>query len=179
MPTKEWTKAELIKFNEHIYYEIEMLNHLANHAVGYSGFNTTSPPSADPSFSADITVNNALIESFATHARVLVEFLTHTKRSRHDNNVLAIDYMEDKETWIQYLTEHEDEMKRLKEVAWDRASEEMMHLCERRIQITQEQKRWAFQDLRLKINKHIKAFVENASDELLIRQEQILVLIEL
>lgn len=179
-------ELRLMKFTEHIYYEIDMLNRIAEKLVTSTEVtnSTTNTESVviisqelEKNILNDRIINNALIESFGTHARLLLEFISKTE-SRYDNTVFAINFVQDKEKWINYLEENKEDFNKVDELIWDRASEEIMHMCERRIKITEEQKKWNFGEIRNKLNKHIKAFLDQASDKLLMRKELAYALID-
>src|SRR5881396_2439827 len=79
------TPADLRKASKHLYYELMMLTGLA-HAQGIRTFESV--------------IQNAVIESFTIHARVLLHFLFSGKASQPDD-VLAEDFFPEPKRWLE------------------------------------------------------------------------------
>jgi len=94
---------------------------------------------------------NVAIESFGIHARVLTDFLF--KMVGSDTDVLAIDFLDDVESWKKYVSQHTE----VYEYIQKRTGKEIAHLTTDRLNVTPDEKKWDC----LKIYGQIKeVFVE-------------------
>ena len=112
------TNEELKKVSEHLYYEIWMLNETSQ----LSDSNTVK--------------NNALIESFSIHARVLLDFLYKTQGRPDDT--FATDFFDDPQKWQDYIQEKAEVLSEIKR----RVAKEIVHLTYKRLEVTPEEKKW-------------------------------------
>jgi len=83
MARKKRSEQELRAASDHLFYEIWMFQSLARDM-------------ASRSFTENV-VNNALLESFTIHTRILLDFLFAAKPQLDD--VIAEDFFEDPATW--------------------------------------------------------------------------------
>ena len=154
-------KNQLIKMSDHIEYEIWMLRlcvyllvekmglttsattypevyaltHFTDEPV-YSSGSPFSPPSSDE---YEIALRNALIESYAVHLRSLLDFFFLDKPNRKKTDVIAADYFEDPNEWIENRPEmSQGQLQGIK----DRVSKEVAHITINRIDKSPSDKIW-------------------------------------
>ena len=113
MARSKRTKEELKEASNHLYYEIWMLNSLANGLA--SGIGGQGP------------LQNALLESFAIHVRALIDFL-YSEKAKNDA-VIAEDYFNSPEIWIRIRPGNSDILRK----ARIRAHKEIAHLTYERL----------------------------------------------
>lgn len=135
------TNEELKKVSEHLLYEIQML----------SGTSQLSD--------SDKVKNNALLESFSIHARVLLDFLYKTKGQPDD--ALATDFFDDPLEWQKYIEEKSVILKKIN----TRVGKEIAHLTYKRLEVPPEEKAWDRQPICEEINEIFKKFLEIVSKE--------------
>jgi len=154
-------KKQLIKMSDHIKYEIWMLRlcaYLLLEEMGLTTSFTTTPevyafteftneptyssgsPFSPPSINEyDIVRRNALIESYAVHLRALLDFFFLDEPVRKKTDILAVDYFEDPNEWIENRPEMSQEQ--LKEIK-DRVSKEVAHITINRIDKPPSERVW-------------------------------------
>jgi hypothetical protein len=82
-------------------------------------------------------INNALLESFAVHARVLLDFL-YTDSPRYDDDVVASDFFTKPEEWGDIRPEKSEKLDNIHH----RVGKEVAHLTYTRQLLTEEMKQW-------------------------------------
>ena len=137
------TAKELRAVWHHLVYEIQMLN--ANAQV-------LSTFRADPSEDKDRIIQNALIESFAVHARSLLEFLF--PETPRPDDVVADDFFDDPSDWHKRRPPMTDLLKTVRR----RVGQEVAHLTYARAAITDEQRKWPFVEITVDIDSEIREF---------------------
>jgi len=124
--TSKRTPEELREASDHLYYEIGMLQSmagvLASGALGES------------------QLKNAALESFALHARVLLEFCYSDKPHPVHPDVIAANFFEDASSWI---NERPPKTELLAGIH-DRVGKQVAHLSYKRQDVTPEDKKWSF-----------------------------------
>lgn len=128
MKRKSREESELVKASNNLQYEIWMLLSLADLMSKDVGRD-------------NVVVNNALVESFMIHARVLLEFL-YAQKPRPDD-IIAEDFLAEPEQWEKIRIPKTD----LLETVHDRVSKEAVHLTYARLKQTPESKQWAFVEI--------------------------------
>ncbi len=124
----------------HLRYELGMLSMAANalHCGALHGS----------------AVENALIESFALHARNLIDFFWPD--GAKTDHVLATDFFDDKSVW-------EDRRSPLPPILCDarrRAHKEIAHLSYDRLRVAPESRGWNFKDIASELHRCNFAFYE-------------------
>lgn len=136
------TNEELKAFSEeHLYYEIWMLNETSR------------------LFDSNTVKNNAIIESFGIHARVLLDFLYKTTGLPDDT--LAVDFFDDPTEWKKNIEEKSEVLDNLK----TRVGKEIAHLTYKRLEVTPEEKDWDRPQIGEEINEIFKKFLELVSED--------------
>jgi hypothetical protein len=135
MPRTQRTKKELQKASDHLHYELWMLKSVANILTGDR---------------TDVVINNALLESFSIHARVLLDFLYDDVPRNDDMN--AIDYCSE---WTGIRPEKSNLLGKLHL----RVGKEVAHLTYARLQVSPDLRGWAFLEIANEISKIMKAFI--------------------
>ena len=136
-PTR--TTAELIAASEHLHYEIWMFVALANGMA--SGIVGQGP------------INNALLESFTVHGRILLDFLYSDKPQADD--VIAEDFFPDPDQWLQSRPPKTDLLKSVHR----RVAKEVAHLTYARQVVTPETKPWPFVQVANDVNAVFSRFL--------------------
>jgi hypothetical protein len=103
----------------------------------------------------DGSLNNAVLESFTVHARVLLDFLFADKPRPDD--VVAEDFFPTPEQWPMVRG---DMPPILKDVD-TRVGKEIAHLTYARLTVTPDKKQWRFVQIAVAIEGIIKLFVDN------------------
>lgn len=134
---------ELLKSSDAIWYEIWMLNEVAD---------LLSSPSKQ-----DLIVHNALVESFVLHARILIDFLYAPQEGIEikPDTIIAKDYFVD-EKWPPTL---QDRLKAIRQCAHKLAA----HLTYSRVDLD---KKWQCGELRDDLNRVFKEFQKLVPQEL-------------
>lgn len=96
---------------------------------------------------------NALIECFAVHARVLLDFL-YSPRHKPDD-VIAEDFFDYGSTWLQ----QRPEKSQLLTTIHKRVGKEVAHLTYARLAVTPEEKHWQFIDIANEIGVVLQEFL--------------------
>ena len=125
MKRKKRKVSELTRASNSLYYEIWMLLNLGR--IMSVGIGRES-----------VFINNALVESFMIHARVMLEFL-YAENPRKDD-IVAEDFLPDTEQWQDIRIPKTE----LLETVHNRVSKEAVHLTYARLEQTPETKQWAF-----------------------------------
>ena len=106
-------------------------------------------------------INNAILESFTIHTRILLDFL-YSNNPRSDD-VIAEDYFPEPAIWHNSRP-HKSE---LIEMVHYRVGKEVAHLTYTRQKLDEESKKWPFLEIAHDIEKAIDCFLRNVSDNLL------------
>ena len=105
-------------------------------------------------------IANALIESFAIHARNLFFFFYTGVKSRKKDDVLAEDYAINKKEFRTHRTK-----KTLLSNITKRVAKQIAHLTYHRAVYNKKTKPWKMQDIRKKLDKTIDAFINSLTEE--------------
>lgn len=147
MPRKKRSGEELREASDHLHYEIWMFISLANGlASGISGQGV---------------INNALLESFTIHARLLLDFL-YTEKPQKDD-VIAQDFFDDPSIWHQVRPLKSEVLRKVHR----RVAKEVAHLTYARQDVTPETKPWPFVEIANEVNEVFSKFLSAAPKELL------------
>jgi hypothetical protein len=147
MSSRKRSDQELIEASDHLHYELWMFISLANAmATGVFG---------------DGVLNNALLESFTVHTRILLDFL-YADRAQKDD-VKAEDFFEDPSEWTSIRPEKTETLIGVHR----RVAKEVAHLTYARQDVTQETKPWPFVQIANEANLIFTMFLENVPLELL------------
>ena len=144
---KDRTEEELKLASDHLFYEIWMLNSLAN---GMSSGVLGEGP-----------VNNAVLEAFVIHVRNIIHFLYADKPK--SDHVIAADYFNSPTDW-EAIRPKKTELMKISEI---RAHKEVAHLSYDRAKVTPETKPWTFVDLANEITSAFNVFLSNINIEVL------------
>ena len=140
------TDQELKDYSaDHLYYELWMLYETATllvHSLGGAEVN--------------FVIRNAVLESFAVHARSLAGFLYH--ESKRDDDVTAEDYVENLEAWRVARGQMPNEL----DVTVFRTGKEVAHLTTKRYPPGSSQKVWSLKDIFRAFIQPLKLFVTHA-----------------
>jgi hypothetical protein len=136
------TKDDLKKASEHLHYEWDMLNYVAQAMV--------------MNFAGSGVLNNAMLESFAVHVRGLIFFLFPEKAKRDD--VLATHFVSDAAAFETARGVKSEILKK----AQSRAGKEVAHLTYERLNVTAEAKPWPFGEIATEVNRVMKIFLQHA-----------------
>lgn len=148
MIRKRRTQDELRRASDHLYYEIWMLNSLAQGlASGIFG---------------EGVINNALLESFVIHARALLDFF-YTDKPRHADDVVAQDFFPTPEQWPKARPKKSQALKKVHR----RVAKEVAHLTYTRQEVAPAAKGWPFMDIAQEINTAIDKFLGIIPEHLL------------
>jgi len=139
MNRKQRTEDELKKASEHLFYEAWMFTSLAR-GMASGVFN-------------EGVINNALLESFTIHARVLLDFLF--AENPRDDDVIAEDYLPSSEDWAKVKAAKSEKLQNIHR----RVGKEVAHLTYVRQTITPEAKAWNFVEIANEINSVFNGFI--------------------
>lgn len=179
---KSHSEGKLRKASDHLYYEMWMLNQLADilekaeevaEVAKYDTYTSTTETyiskgsigvdkSSFPSQSDEIqrTINNAILESFAIHTRSLLDFF-YSSGSR-DDDVVAEHFFSSATVWISARPPKTYEQRmRIK----DRVSKEIAHLTIARQNV--KSKKWPYKSIRRDLNRAFSVFFKIVPDNLL------------
>lgn len=147
MKRKKRNEDELRGASDCLYYEIWMLKTLARaQSTGIAGKSV---------------INNALLESFVIHARVLLAFL-YAEKPRPDD-VIAEDFLPSPDEWPKIRLPKTELLKTIHR----RVGKEAAHLTYARLDVTPETKPWAFLQIAEDINAAFNRFLETVPKSLL------------
>jgi hypothetical protein len=127
MNRKARTREELIEAANHLHYEIWMFKSLAR-ALGTGAFRNS-------------VINNALLESFTVHARILLDFLFADKPKEDD--VIAEDFFKDPDEWRIARRSKSETLQKVHK----RVGKEVAHLTYARQKVTSQTKPWPFMEI--------------------------------
>ena len=146
MNRRKRTQEELRKASDHLHYEVWMFTSLASGlASGITG---------------ESVINNALLESFTIHARVLLDFLY--AEPRYDD-VIAEDFFASPELWREARPPKSDNVKTVHK----RVGKEIAHLTYARQDVTPETKGWGFSEIVQAVQPVVDAFLGAVPQEFL------------
>lgn len=137
---------ELREVSKHLLYEMQMFGMTMTTLGAFEGI---SPGDART------TMQNALMESWALHARNLLAFLYDDRPARDD--AIAGDFIEG---W----REKRGPKAALLGLAQAKASKEMAHLSYVRAQLTEDERQWHHAPIIVEIGKPLHLFVDEASE---------------
>jgi len=144
---KKRSTKELRQASNHLHYELRMLECMA---IGiHSGLAGISP------------INNAFIESFVIHARVLLDFFYPFKPRQDD--VIVTDFFDRPKTWEEARPEKTDILKTIHK----RVGKEAAHLTYSRQKVSEEQKAWDHENIARDIRVLADCFLSEVSNSLL------------
>lgn len=146
MPRKARTPDELRAISEHLNYEVGMFMTLAR-ALGTDVFE-------------DGAINNAVLESFTVHARVLLCFLFDDFPK--DDDAVADDFLSGQD-WAAIR----GEVPAALVVTRKRVGKEIAHLTYARLAVTAESKQWAFLEIADAMERVIQRFLAAVPKEVL------------
>ena len=147
MNRKQRSQDELQYASDHLYYEIGMFTNLAHGlASGMSG---------------ESVINNALLESYTIHARILLDFL-YAERPKADD-VIAEDFFDDPAKWRNAMPQKSEKV----QFAHRRVGKEVAHLTYARQDVTPETKPWPFIEIANEVNAVFAQFLHIVSLALL------------
>ena len=144
-------QRDLINICKHLSYEIRMfyaISYVLNHFERKLN-NVLGIP----------VVWNALIESFTIHTRVLLDFF-YLDRPNQPDDVIACDFFNEKETWINNRPKKTELLKRTSK----RVGKEVAHLTYKRVEITENDKQWHFGKISTDILQVFIKFIELLPD---------------
>jgi len=145
MAPKSRTPETLRKVSKHLYYEVWMLEALAQIlATGQLGKNASG---------------NAAIEAFAIHVRAVMDFL-YADSPRPDD-VVAEDFLPQDTNW----SEVRPPLTKVLKVARKRAGKEVAHLTYARLNVSPEEKLWHFLDIAQDVSLAFKVFLQHVPPE--------------
>ena len=110
-------------------------------------------------FDSNTVKNNAIIESFGIHARVLLNFLYKT--TGRPDDTLAVNFFDDLTEWENYIEEKSEVLKKIN----SRVGKEIAHLTYKRLEVTPEEKEWDRLQICEEINEIFKKFLELVSKD--------------
>lgn len=142
MGRKKQDRQTLRQVSEHLFYEHWMLQSLALKIHAGEIRNRV--------------VQNALLESFVLHTRVLIEFL-YAETAWHDT-VLAIDFFAQPDDWFALRLPISTTLKSAKA----RVGKDAAHLTYTRLETTQQTRRWPIREIAKDIQVVMKVFEDNA-----------------
>ena len=131
--------------SEHLSYELWMFNSLAQ-AMMSGVFGQGA-------------LNNAILESFTFHARILLDFL-YAENPKPDD-VIAEHYFDAPADWLAVRPNKSELLKSIHK----RVGKEVAHLTYARLGITAEEKQWQFAQILNEMNAVFKIFQANVSKE--------------
>ena len=139
MARKQRAEDDLRKAFNLLSYEIEMLRSVADRLASGTA--------------RCIEINNALVESFAIHIRVLIEFF-YSEQPRC-GDVIAEDFFTNPEHWHRVRPPKSEILK----TAQKRAHKELAHLTYARLEVSPKQKPWKHGCIREDMDKVIAEFL--------------------
>lgn len=106
-------------------------------------------------------LNNALLESFTVHARILLDFL-YADRPRKDD-VIADDFFDDPTQWSKVRSPKSEALQKIHR----RVGKEIAHLTYVRQDVTSETKPWAFIEIANEVSTTFSKFLSLVTPDLL------------
>jgi hypothetical protein len=148
MARKKRSQETLRNVSNHLLYEIWMLESLAQAmASGVFGQGV---------------LNNAVLESFTLHTRILLDFL-YAKEAPRSDDVIAEDFFQDPEQWKSVRPEKSETLNMIH----TRVGKEVAHLTYARLKVTPEAKQWPFLQIANELRAVFNKFLEIVPKELL------------
>jgi hypothetical protein len=148
------TRDELQKMSEAVLYELQVLfgtaQALRDEVQGPTAGELPWP------------LKMACLEAFAIHARVLEAFLWDIPRKRFPDDALAIDFFEPGEWEGVRERVQRSELDELR----DRAGHEVAHLSYKRLDKSEDDRRWKFDVIAGVIGNAFRLFLENVNPDL-------------
>ncbi len=145
MTRMQRTKETLQKASEHLYYEYWMFNSLARAIT--SGVFGRGP------------LNNAVLEAFGVHARVIAKFI-YDSNPRPDD-ITASDFTNDKPKWEKTRPSPTESISSL----YARVGKELAHLSYARLDVAPDSREWPIVKIADEINHAFLQFLSNADSE--------------
>jgi len=138
MARRARTDDELRAVSEHLHYEVSMFLTLTR-AMATGVFGTSA-------------INNALLEAFTVHARVLLDFLF--SEARYEDDVVAGNFLagQDWPTIRGTVSPILDAVRK-------RVGKEVAHLTYARVTVTPDAKQWRFLDIAKDMESLVRCFV--------------------
>jgi len=147
----ERSDRELRNALNDLYYEFWMFAKLANGlASGIMG---------------ESILNNALLESFAVHAQVVLDFLYNDRPAEDD--VSAVDYVPSPGDWVRVRPEKSATLQDVEADIRHRVRREIAHLAYDRHEGAPERKPWPFMRIAKELSAAVDAFLEQVPERLL------------
>jgi len=146
MNRKIRTREELIKATNDLHYEIWMLQSLAK-ALSTGVFGNS-------------VINNAPLESFSIHSRILLDFLFAIKPKKDE--VIAEDFFKNPEEWRRTRPPKTENLKKVHK----RVAKEVAHLTYARQKVTAQTKPWPFIEIANDVSKVFFGFISLVPDEM-------------
>jgi hypothetical protein len=151
--TRVEVKVDLVRFSEHLHYEVIQLIRTAR-------ILDTKSARIDPAHAEMLdNIYNAVIESFGLHARSLLDFLYIENKSKPDD-VIARDYVGIIANWEREIGKITPALQK----ARDRVNKEMAHLTSTRLAVTEDAKSWQFVNIMKDIIELFKIFLRQTPD---------------
>jgi hypothetical protein len=144
---KKRSTNELRQASNHLYYEVRMLEHMSTGI--HSGIAGNS------------AINNAFIESFVIHARILLDFFYPSKPRPDD--VIVTDFFQHPKTWEKARPEKTG----ILDTIHKRVGKEAAHLTYARQKVSEEQKRWDHKNIERDIRVLVECFLNLVPNSLL------------
>lgn len=145
------SEQELRNASNDLYYEFWMFAKLAGGlASGILG---------------ESIINNALLESFTVHAKVIIDFLYSDGGS--DNDVSAADFFANPGEWIRARPARTAMLKEMEIDLRYRVAKEIGHLTYDRHVDAPERKPWQFMRIAKEVNVALDVFLEMVPEQLL------------
>ena len=112
----------------------------------------------DPETSAEGTLHNALVESFAIHLRNMLDFLWPDKPKGKSEWVIAADFSPSPSDWEKLRPE----ISQLLLDSRGRAAKEIAHLSYARLAVDPEQKDWDVRPIANEVTRVVETFIRHA-----------------
>jgi hypothetical protein len=140
---KQRTPDELRRISEDLHYEVQML-------LG-------SAQGLDSETTAEGTLHNALVESFAIHLRNMLDFLWPDKLKRESDWVIAADFFPSPSDWEKLRPEISQQLLDSRV----RAAKEIAHLTYTRPTVDPEQKDWDVRQIANEVTRVVEKFIRH------------------
>lgn len=142
----DWTEEALREASRHIKYEIEML-------FGSLVYVPHTVPTV---------LHNLIVEGFAMHARVLMDFI-HSRKPADHPDIAAWRYVGSSIRWAELCPVSYKDLNQFR----TRVNREIVHLSAERLWLTPEQKEWKRTDLMIPLLTALNVWMEHADGDLL------------
>ena len=140
---KKRTPDELRRVSEHLHYEVQMLLGSAQALASET--------------TADGTLRNALVESFAIHFRNMLDFLWPDKPKRKSDWVIAADFFPSPSDWEKLRPEISQPLLDSRV----RAAKEIAHLTYARLAVEPEEKDWDVRQIANEVTRVVETFIRH------------------